>query len=128
MSVVYERVEKPGRTPSFLYSIAELGRIALDGHEDARAKLQDAVGYARPPVLTVLCDGWLQVLDVYTVAVLEDLKQLLPERRPSVYGCLDRAGERAPELADKVLRYKRVAPEIAQAVAGRLRPADAPAS
>ena len=121
MTLVYERIEKPRLTPSHLYSIAELGRIALEGHAGAVRKLHETLAHAEPPVTPVLCDAWIQVLDAQTDAALRGLDELAKDAREPVYACLGALGaERAQALATSLRRNGGAAPVIEKELARRL--------
>ncbi len=121
MEFVYEKLERRGLTPSPLWSFGELGRVAIDGHPAALAKLAAVASHAEPPVLPVVCDALVRAFDVHTAAALRGLDQLSRSERPRAYRCFDAL---TPDAARATLRQlepeRGAAPSVGLELLARL--------
>lgn len=128
MTFVYTELEEPRHTPAFLYSFSELGRLALDGHPNAIAKLLAVAAYAHGVVTTVVCDSLLVAFGVHTGATLQVLSDLDASDRAGAYACFASA---SPEVAERSLVSLEVdrgnAPAVATELRKLLEPADSKA-
>jgi hypothetical protein len=121
MEFVYEMLERRGLTPSPLWSFGELGRVAIDGHPGALAKLAAVASHAEPPVLAVVCDALVRAFGIHTAAALRGLDQLSRAERPRAYRCFDALGPDAARAALRQLEPERgTAPSVGVELLPRL--------
>ena len=129
MTFLFERIERPRLTPSYLYTFVELGRLAMQGDPGTIGRLVATTAYSENEVSVALCDAVLQSFGFHTQTTLRELDKLSPEQRKSVYRCFDWAPpQTTPILLERLQRAGGAAPFVASELRKRLASEDAPAS
>ena len=121
MSFVYRQLEEPRLTPSYLYSLGELGRMAVSGLEEAVSKLVATIPWAEPPVRPLLCDTLREAMTTHPRLALVAIDAISRKERESVYACFDGATpEQARRLADSLPGAAGIAPFVESELRKRL--------
>ena len=129
MTFLFERIEQPRLTPSYLYSFVELGRLAMQGDPHTIGRLVATTAYSENEVSIALCDAVLQSFDFHTQTTLRELDKLSPEQRERSYRCFDWAPPHTkPILLERLQRAGGSAPFVESELRKRLASEDDPAS
>lgn len=118
MSFVYLQLEEPRLTPSYLYSIGELGRMAVSGLEEAVNKLVATIPWAESPVRPLLCDTLREATTTHPRLALTAIDGVPLRDREPLYACFDGA---TPEQARRLSGSLRGAVGAAPFVESELR-------
>ena len=102
MSFLFEQIERPRLTPSYLYSFVELGRLAMQGDPRTIGRLLATTAHAENEVAVALCDAVLQSFGFHPQTTLRELDELSPPQRERVYRCFDWA----PSHTRSILRER----------------------
>lgn len=125
MSFVYRQLEVPRLTPSYLYSIGELGRMSVSGLDEAVSKLVATIPWAEPPVQSLLCGSLREATTTHPRVALGAIDATLLNAREPVYACFDDTSpEQARRLADSLRGAMGTAPFVESELRQRLPAAE----
>lgn len=121
MSFVYRQLEQPRLTPSYLYSIGELGRMSISGLEEAVGKLVATIPWAEEPVSPLLCGSLREAATTHPRVALAAIDARPLDSREPVYACFDDTPpEQARRLADSLRGAAGTAPFVESELRQRL--------